>query len=213
MTIAIKTITPEQRLAQLGIVLPAVSAPRGNFDAYVLDGGLLYLSGKGSPLREDVAIVPKVGREITAEEARQHARTVGLHLIATMQAALGNLSRVRRVVKVLGMVNATPDFMQHTEVVNGCSDLLVEVFGENGKKPKYRDVPGLCKAATLAEIEAQGWSLNPGRYVGVAAGEEVSDEDFKAQFEALNEELERLTKEARGLEERIAVNAAEILGA
>jgi type I restriction enzyme M protein len=86
---------------------------------------------------------------------------------------------------------------------------LVEVFG---KAPKYRDVPGLCKAATLAEVEAQGWSLNPGRYVGVAPGEETSDEDFKAQFEALNEELERLTKEARGLEERIAVNAAEILG-
>lgn len=87
---------------------------------------------------------------------------------------------------------------------------LREVFG---KKPKYADVPGLCKVATRAEIEAQGWSLNPGRYVGVAPGEEVSDEDFKAQFDALNEEFEKLTSEARRLEKIIAKNAAEILGA
>jgi type I restriction enzyme M protein len=89
-------------------------------------------------------------------------------------------------------------------------DKLREVFG---KKPKYADVAGFCKVATLKEIEAQGWSLNPGRYVGVAPGEEVSDEDFKAQFEALNEEFEALTAEARKLEKAIAKNAAEILEA
>ena len=76
---------------------------------------------------------------------------------------------------------------------------------------KYRDMPGLCKAATLAEIEAQGWSLNPGRYVGVAPGEDVSDEDFKAQLEALNEELETLNAAARELETTIATNVTEIL--
>jgi len=76
---------------------------------------------------------------------------------------------------------------------------------------KYKDLPGLCKAASLKEIEAQGWSLNPGRYVGVAPGEETSDEDFKEQFEALNEELEALSGQARQLEKRIAANAAEIL--
>ena len=85
---------------------------------------------------------------------------------------------------------------------------LQEVFGET---PAYVDVPGLCKAATLEEIEAQGWSLNPGRYVGVAPGEEVSDEDFKEQLEALSEELEVLNAEARELEETIARNVAEIL--
>lgn len=85
-----------------------------------------------------------------------------------------------------------------------------EVFG---KKPKYADVPGLCKAATLKEIEAQGWSLNPGRYVGVAPGEEVSDEDFKEQLEELNEELETLNAQARELEATIAKNVAEILEA
>ncbi len=87
---------------------------------------------------------------------------------------------------------------------------LKEVFG---KQPAYADVPGLCKAATLAEIEAQGWSLNPGRYVGVAPGEEVSDEDFKEQLEALNEELEELNAQARELEQTIAANVAGILEA
>jgi len=91
---------------------------------------------------------------------------------------------------------------------------LIEVFGQNGKSgPAYRDVPGLCKAATIAEIEAQGWSLNPGRYVGVAPGEEVSDEDFKEQLETLNEELESLNVQARKLEQTIAVNVAGILEA
>lgn len=84
---------------------------------------------------------------------------------------------------------------------------LKEVFPELA----YQDVPGLCKVATIEEIAAQGWSLNPGRYVGVAPGETVSDEDFKAQFETLNEELEGLNIQARELEETIARNAAEIL--
>jgi type I restriction enzyme M protein len=87
---------------------------------------------------------------------------------------------------------------------------LQEMFG---KKPVYADVPGLCKAAMRAEIEAQGWSLNPGRYVGVAPGEEVSDEDFKTQLEALNEELEGLHAQARELQQTIATNVAGILGA
>ena len=87
---------------------------------------------------------------------------------------------------------------------------LVEVFG---KKPSYADISGLCKAATLAEIEAQGWSLNPGRYVGVAPGEAVSDEDFKEKLETLNEELEVLNAQARELEQTIALNVTEILEA
>lgn len=87
---------------------------------------------------------------------------------------------------------------------------IVEVFG---KQPKFTDIPGLCRAATLKEIEAQGWSLNPGRYVGVAPGEDVSDEDFKEQLETLNEELVALNAQARELEETIASNVAEILSA
>jgi type I restriction enzyme M protein len=87
---------------------------------------------------------------------------------------------------------------------------LSEVFG---KKPKYVDVPGLCKAANLSDVEGQGWSLNPGRYVGVAPGEAVSDEDFKEQVETLNEELEILNAQARELEQTVAANVAEILEA
>jgi type I restriction enzyme M protein len=100
----------------------------------------------------------------------------------------------------------TPDYTQ------GSADAeakLKEVFGA---KPAYADVPGLCKAATLPEIEAQGWSLNPGRYVGVAPGEEVSDEDFRTQLQGLNEELEALNAQARELERTIAANVAGILG-
>ncbi len=86
-------------------------------------------------------------------------------------------------------------------------------FGsESSEPPAYRDIAGLCKAATLEAIEAQGWSLNPGRYVGVAAGEDLSDEDFKEQLEKLQEELEGLNGQARELEARIAANVAEILG-
>jgi type I restriction enzyme M protein len=82
-----------------------------------------------------------------------------------------------------------------------------------GKKPAYGDVAGLCKVASLQEIEAQGWSLNPGRYVGVAVGEDVSDEDFNEQLVALNEELEVLNSQAREMEQTIAANVAEILRA
>ena len=147
-------MTPEERLQELGLVLPAVTTPRGNFDAWALDGNTLYLSGKGWPLRTDMEVIPKVGREISAEEASEHARTVALHLIATIKAALGDLSRVQRVVKVLGMVNATPDFVQHTEVVNGCSDLLVAVFGEAGRHARSAVGVGSLPRGFAVEIEA-----------------------------------------------------------
>lgn len=95
----------------------------------------------------------------------------------------------------------------------GGDDARAKLEESFGKKPKFADVPGLCRAATLKEIEVQGWSLNPGRYVGVAAGEAVSDADFKEQLETLNEELETLNAQARDLEQTIAGNVAEILEA
>ncbi|MBA3651554.1 MAG: SAM-dependent DNA methyltransferase [Chthoniobacterales bacterium] len=117
-------------------------------------------------------------------------------------AQIGFLANVVRLYR-----GEAPDFTLGGDEARG---KLEEVFG---KKPRYADVAGLCKAATLAEIEAQGWSLNPGRYVGVAPGEAVSDEDFKAQLETLNEELETLNAQARELEETIAGNVAEIVEA
>jgi type I restriction enzyme M protein len=100
-----------------------------------------------------------------------------------------------------------PDYTQ------GGAEAEAKLKAVFGAMPAYADVPGLCKAATLAEIEAQGWSLNPGRYVGVAPGEEVSDEDFRTQLQGLNEELEALNAQARELERRIAANVVGILGA
>ena len=99
------------------------------------------------------------------------------------------------------------------DVAYGDDDARAKVAEVFGKKPKYADVAGLCRAATVKEIEQQGWSLNPGRYVGVAAGDDLSDEDFKGKFEALNEELVILNAQARDLEQSIAANVAEILEA
>lgn len=117
-------------------------------------------------------------------------------------AQIGFISNIVRLYR-----GEVPDYILGGE---DAKEKLVEVFG---KKPSYADIPGLCKAATLAEIEAQGWSLNAGRYVGVAAGEEVSDEDFKEKLETLNEELEVLNAQALELEQTIAQNVAEILEA
>ena len=147
-------MSPEEKLKELGLVLPALSAPRGSFDAWVIDGHMLYLSGKGSPQREDTQQVPKVGRELSLDEARAHAQQVGLHLIATMKDALGELARVRRVVKLLGMVNAAPDFVQHTEVINGCSDLMVQVFGEAGRHARSAVGVSSLPRGFAVEIEA-----------------------------------------------------------
>jgi enamine deaminase RidA (YjgF/YER057c/UK114 family) len=126
------TPSVEQRLAELGIALPSLVAPRGNFASFTRCGKTIYLSGKGAPLREAGQPVPKVGAEVSVAEAREHARQVAIYLLAVMKEALGEFANLRQVVKVLGMVNAAPDFTEHTEVVNGASDLLVQVLGDRG---------------------------------------------------------------------------------
>ncbi len=100
---------------------------------------------------------------------------------------------------------------EELDFTTGGADAEAKIKEVFGKKPKYADIAGLCKAATMKEIEKQGWSLNPGRYIGVAPGEELSDEDFKEKLEVLNEELEKLNMDARTLEQTIALNVAEIL--
>lgn len=118
---------PKARLAALGLQLPKPPAAVGNFAAAVRDGRLLYLSGQG-PVHAGGAYTGKVGAEVPLEDAYQHARLTTLNLLAVIEEAVG-LSKVSKVVKVLGMVNAAPDFIAHPAVINGCSDLLVEVFG------------------------------------------------------------------------------------
>ncbi|MCO5221184.1 MAG: RidA family protein [Thermomicrobiales bacterium] len=117
------------RLEELGIVLPEPARPVATYVRYVQTGNLLFISGTG-PGPE---IRPgKLGADMTLEEGYAAARSVGLSLLATAQDVLGDLDRVQRLVKLLGMVNSTPDFVDHPQVINGCSDLFVEVFGESG---------------------------------------------------------------------------------
>ena len=118
------------RLQELGIVLPEPARPVATYVRYVQTGNLLFISGTG-PGPE---IRPgKLGADMTVEDGYAAARSVGLSLIATAQDALGDLDRVKRLVKLLGMVNSTADFTEQPQVINGCSDLLVDVFGEPGR--------------------------------------------------------------------------------
>ena len=124
----------EERLKELGITLPVIGAPLGNYVHAKRVGNLLYLSGKQPPDSGGKTPRGKLGAGMSVDEGYRHARGVGLMLIAAMREALGgDLDRVTEIVKVLGMVNAAPDFEDHPKVINGCSDLFVEVFGEHGR--------------------------------------------------------------------------------
>jgi enamine deaminase RidA (YjgF/YER057c/UK114 family) len=126
-------MTAEERLAELGIELPVSSPPVANYVRAVRSGSLLFVSGHG-PQRPDGSMVQgKVGRDLDVAAATDAARLVGLNLLSTMRRELGSLDVVARVVKVLGMVNCAPGFNQTPNVINGCSDLLVEVFGDEGR--------------------------------------------------------------------------------
>ena len=123
----------EARLRELGIELPEPPPPAGNYVGAVTSGNLVYLSGHGPRGADGGYSGGKVGAAFTTETAQAEARIVGLNLLATLKAEIGDLDRVRRIVKVLGMVNATPEFNEHPAVINGFSDLMVEVFGESGR--------------------------------------------------------------------------------
>jgi len=146
-------VSAEARLKELGIDLGTVSAPVANYVNAVRTGNLLFLAGKGPRTVDGKRPQGKVGREYTAEEAYQHARTVGLDLLAVMKSELGTLDRVKRVVKLLGMVNAVPEFQDHPKVINGCSDLFVEVFGEAGRHARSAVGMGSLPMGIPVEIE------------------------------------------------------------
>ena len=122
----------EERLAELGIELPEAPPSAGNYVGAVRSGNLVFLSGSG-PWGPDTMVQGKVDAQISVEEAQQAARLTGLNLLATLRAEIGSLDRVRRVVKALGMVNCSPGFNRMPEVINGFSDLMVEVFGDAGR--------------------------------------------------------------------------------
>jgi enamine deaminase RidA (YjgF/YER057c/UK114 family) len=126
-------MSAEQKLKDLGITLPTPPQPIANYVRAVRAGNFLFVSGHGPYNDGKIKMAGKVGRELTVEEGYQVARNVGLNCLATVKAAVGDLDKVKQVVKLLGMVNCTEDFKDQPKVINGCSDLLVDVFGEIGK--------------------------------------------------------------------------------
>ena len=146
-------MTPYERLKQLKLELPTPAVPVANYVPFVLANGFLYLSGQG-PRRPDGGMCTgKVGADVSLEDAYQHAQLTGLNLLAVAHLALGDLARVRRVVKVLGMVNAIPTFGDHPKVINGCSDLFVNVFADAGKHARSAVGMGSLPGNMSVEIE------------------------------------------------------------
>jgi enamine deaminase RidA (YjgF/YER057c/UK114 family) len=146
--------TPYERLKQLGLELPRPTTPLANYVPFVMANGFLYLSGQG-PRRSDGSLsTGKVGITVSTEQAYLDAQLTGLNLLATAHHALGDLGRIRRVVKLLGMVNAVPDYTDHPKVINGCSDLFVNVLGEAGRHARSAVGMGSLPGMMSVEIEA-----------------------------------------------------------
>ena len=147
-------MTPYDRLKQLKLELPTAATPLANYVPFVLANGFLYLSGQGPRRADGGMFTGKVGEDVSLEDAYRHAQLTGLNLLSVAHLALGDLGRVRQVVKVLGMVNATPSFGEHPKVINGCSDLFVNVFGDAGKHARSAVGMGSLPGNISVEIEA-----------------------------------------------------------
>jgi enamine deaminase RidA (YjgF/YER057c/UK114 family) len=145
--------TIEKRLEQLGITLPAAPKPVASYVPVVIASGLAHVAGQVSR-DADGGMLGKLGAGLTLEDGKRAARLCGLYLIAQLKAELGDLDRVKRVVKINGFVNVTPDFGDIPQVMNGCSDLLVEVFGDAGKHA--RSAVGVANLPLNFAVEADG---------------------------------------------------------
>lgn len=148
------TVTPDAKLKEMGIEIPKASAPVANYVNVVRTGNLIYTSGKG-PNRPDGSLVTgKVGKDLTVEQGYEAAKLCAIQLLAVIKDELhGDLSKVKRVVKVLGMVNCETDFTSQPEVINGCSDFLVKVFGDRGKHARSAVGMGSLPRNIAVEIE------------------------------------------------------------
>lgn len=147
-------MSAEARLKELGIQLPAPQTPAGTYLPVVRTGNLIYVSGHGPKLSDGTYMTGIVGSELTEEQGKAAARQTGLCILATVQHFLGSLDKVVKLVKVLGMVNASPEFERHPAVINGFSDLLVEVFGESGKGARSAVGMGTLPSRITIEVEA-----------------------------------------------------------
>lgn len=144
---------PEAKLAAMGLTLPDVPKPVANYVPFKCDGNILYLSGQGPRGNDGTMLTGKVGRDVTVEQGYEHAKLVGLGLLAAARAVAGDLAKIE-VLKVLGMVNAVPEFTQQPEVINGCSDLFVAVLGERGRHARSAVGMGSLPRNISVEIEA-----------------------------------------------------------
>jgi len=144
----------EARLKELKIELPKAAAPVANYVPAVLVGSILFVSGQVTFWNGELKYQGKVGKEISLEEARAAARLCALNVLAQAQAQLGSLDRVKRVAMVQGFVNAVPEFADHPKVVNGASDLFVEVFGEAGKHARFAVGAGSLPVNVAVEVAA-----------------------------------------------------------
>ena len=145
--------SPEERLKALGISLPETSPPAANYVNAVRVGNLMFLAGKGPSDAEGKWITGKVGQDLTIEQGYEAAKSVALAHIAVLKSELGDLSKVKRIVKVLGMVNATPDFIDHPKITNGYSDMMVAVFGDKGRHA--RSSVGMCSLPFNIAVEVE----------------------------------------------------------
>ena len=146
-------MSAEENLKKLGLTLPEMPSPIANYVRFKRVGDLVFLSGQGPRKPDGSNHTGKVGTDVTWEQAYEHARLTGLGLLAAMKQAAGSLDKVE-VIKLLGMVNATPDFADHPKVINGCSDLLVAVLGENGRHARSAVGMGSLPNNITVEIEA-----------------------------------------------------------
>ena len=153
-------MSAEENLKKLGLTLPSVPTPVANYVPWKRDGNTIYCSGQG-PRRPDGSFISgKVGKDVTLEQAAEHAKLVGLALLAAARAAAGGSLDKVEVLKVLGMVNGVPEFNDHPKVINGCSDLFVEVFGERGRHA--RSAVGMGSLPNQISVEIEGiFSIKP----------------------------------------------------
>jgi len=152
------TTSVHDKLKALNITLPAVSTPAAAYLPFVQTGKLVFLSGHLAK-KDGAVIVGQLGKDVTTEEGKLAARAIAIDLMGTLQAAVGDLSRVKRIVKLISLVNSTADFTEHHLVTNGASELLVEVFGDAGKHARsafgVAQIPmGACvEIEMIAEVE------------------------------------------------------------
>jgi enamine deaminase RidA (YjgF/YER057c/UK114 family) len=146
--------TIEYRLLQLGITLPPLPAAMANYVPFTLAGHLLYVSGQGPKTKDGDWVRGQVGKDLTVQQGYEAARLTGIQILAVANGALGSLSRVKRILKVNGFVNSGPEFRDHPAVINGCSDLFVELLGDVGRHARAAIGVSSLPFGTAVEIEA-----------------------------------------------------------